>query len=272
MAFSQIVNAVSLIAEQYQNLAAFAAVVGRVGSLDEAITASEEPSRGPLQVVEADAPVAYQDVTLRGPRDDRVLVQNLSLEVPRGRRVLITGTNGAGQRALFRATAGLWDRGKGRILHPDRKRVLFLPEKPYLLPGSLRVLLRTAAPPGNVTDERIWSVLRAVGLEALVQQLGGLDVKHDWTAILALGEQQQLAFARLLLVEPDFAFLDHAASALRERQQTALYQLLAGTAITYVSVGEEPPQLREHYDTHLELESDGTLAAGPKQTECAATA
>jgi putative ATP-binding cassette transporter len=267
MAFSQIFNAFSLIAEQYQNLAAFAAVVGRVGSLDEAITVSAEPTHRPLQVVEADEPVAYEDVTLQEPKDDRVLVQNLSLEVPRGRRLLITGPNGRGPKALFRATAGLWDRGKGRIRHPAGTRVLFLPEQPYLVPGTLRALFRSAVQPGRATDERIWGVLRAVGLEAVVQQCGGLDVKHDWASMLSLGERQLLAFARLLLAEPDFAFLDHATSALSERQQTALWQLLARTAITYVSVGNGQPGLREHYDAHLELQSDGTLAAEPNRAE-----
>jgi putative ATP-binding cassette transporter len=271
MAFAQIFNAFSLIAEQYQNLAAFAAVVGRVGTLDEAISAATEPSGRPLQVVEGDAPVAYQDVTLQEPKDDRVLVRDLSLEVPRGRRLLITGPGGAGPRALFRATAGLWDRGKGRILHPAGQRVLFLPEQPYLVPGTLRTLFRAAAPPGHVTDERIWEVLRAVGLEALVQELGGLDVKHDWAKVLSLGEQQLLAFARLLLAEPDFAFLDHAASALSERQQTTLYQLLSRTAISYVCVGDGHPGQREHYDTRLELRADGTLAAGPDRAEVGAS-
>jgi putative ATP-binding cassette transporter len=115
-------------------------------------------------------------------------------------------------------------------------------------------------PPGKVSEERIWEVLRAVGLETLIRQLGGLDVKHDWATMLSLGEQQSLAFARLLLAEPDFAFLDHATSALSERQQTARYRSLAGTAITYVSVADGHPGLREQCDTHLELQADGTLA------------
>ncbi len=267
MAFSQIFNAFSLIAEQYQDLAAFAAVVGRVGALDEAITAAAGPSRRPLEVVEADAPLAYQGVTLQGPKDDRVLVQDLSLEVPRGRRVLITGPNGTGQKALFRATAGLWDRGRGRILRPAAQRLLFLPERPYLVPGTLRALFRTAVQPGNVSDERIWNALRAVGLEGVVQQLGGLDVRQDRAAVLSLGEQQSLAFARLLLAQPDFAFLDQATSALGERRQAALCQLLARTGITCVSVGDGHPGLREYYDTHLELQPDGTVAARPSRAE-----
>jgi putative ATP-binding cassette transporter len=155
MAFSQIFNAFSLVAEQYQNLASFAAVVGRVAALDGAISASAEPSQQPLEHVEGDAPFAYQDITLHDPKDDRVLVQNLCLEVPRGRRVLITGPNGFGHRALFRATARLWQRGEGRILHPASQRVLFLPEQPYLVSGNLRALFRTRVQAGKITDERV---------------------------------------------------------------------------------------------------------------------
>ena len=77
-------------------------------------------------------------MTLRGPKDDRLLVQDLSLEVPRGRRVLLTGPNGAGKSALFRAAAGLWAKGSGRISRPAGRRVMFLPEQPYMAPGTLR--------------------------------------------------------------------------------------------------------------------------------------
>jgi putative ATP-binding cassette transporter len=262
MAFSQIFNAFSLIAEKFQDLSTFAAVIGRVSSLDEAIAASAEPSRRPLQVVEADAPLAYQQLTLRAPKDDRVLVQDMSLEVPRGRRVLVTGPNEASQRALFRATAGLWDQGKGRIVHPPPKRVLFLPERPYLVAGTLRDQFRTARR-GELTDERILEVLRAVALELLVQEVGGLDVEYDWARILSLREQQLLTFARLLLVEPEFAFLDRALSAVSEAQQAALYELLARTGIAYVSVGECPPNVRGCHDTQLELRADGSWTAGP---------
>ncbi len=267
MAFSQIFNAFSLIAEKFQDLAAFAAVVGRVGTLEEAITASAEPAHRPLQVVEADAPLAYQQVTLQAPKDDRVLVHDMSLEVPRGRRVLVTGPNDAARRALFRATAGLWHRGRGKIVHPSPRRVLFLPEQPYLVPGTLRDQFRTVAGPAELTDERIFDALRAVGLGSLVERTGGLDVEHDWAAMLSLGERQLLAFARLLLARPDFALLHHAASALSAPQRATLYQLLSRTGTTYVSCEEDQPDLCAHHDTRLELRADGTWTTAPIRPE-----
>lgn len=258
MGFSQIFNAFSLIAEKYQDLAAFAAVIGRVGTLQEAIAPPTTPAEHGVEVVEADAPLAYQQLTLKEPRDDHVLVHDVSLEVPRGQRVLVTGPNRAGQRALFRATAGLWDRGTGRIVHPSPRCVLFLPEQPYLVPGSLRDQFRTVVRSGDLADGPIRGVLRAVGLDYLAEV--DLDAERDWAKVLPLADKQRLAIARLLLVKPDFAFLDHATSALRDDEAKQLYEVLKRSPVTYVSVGDLQPGLRANHDVQLELRPDGTWA------------
>jgi vitamin B12/bleomycin/antimicrobial peptide transport system ATP-binding/permease protein len=263
MVFSQIFNAFSLVAEKFQDLSTFAAVINRVGSLEEAIDESAAPSRQPIQIAEGDAPVAYQNVTLRAPRDDRLLIRDFSLEVPRGRRILLTGPQGTGTSALFRAAAGLWPKGSGRICRPASPRVLFLPAKPYMVPGTLRDQFTISAPPGGLTDERILDMLRKLHLEDLVRRLGGLDAEHDWGAVLSLGEQQLIAFARLLLVQPQFAFLDSAVSALSESRRAEVYRLLANTGISYLSIGERQPSLLDSHDTLLELRPDGSWAAGP---------
>jgi putative ATP-binding cassette transporter len=140
--------------------------------------------------------------------------------------------------------------------------VQFLPEQPYMIPGSLRDQFPKARE-GGVSEERILRVLRKVHLETLTQQIGGLDAEHDWGATLSLGEQQFIAFARLLLAEPDFAFLDHAASALSEPQRAEVYQLLASTAISYISVRDRQPSFLGSHDTLLELRPDGSWSAAP---------
>jgi putative ATP-binding cassette transporter len=147
------------------------------------------------------------------------------------------------------------------------RRVLFLPEQPYMVPGTLRDQFVTAAANGPVTDERILDVLRRLHLEALVERLGGLDAEHDWRTTLSLGEQQLIAFARLLLAEPDFAFLDHAASALSESRRAEVYRLLAGTRTSYLSVGDRQPSLLDCHDTLPELRPDGSWTAGPINAE-----
>jgi putative ATP-binding cassette transporter len=263
MVFSQIFNAFSLIAEKFQDLSTFAAVIARVGTLEEAMATAADPARQPIQVAEGEAPVAYRDVTLRGPRDDRLLVRDLSLEVPRGRRVLLTGPSAAARSALVRAAAGLWLRGSGSITRPARGRVMFLPEEPYLVPGTLRDQFLVAAREGALTEERIRDVLRKLDLEGPVQRLGGLDAERDWDIALSLGERQLLGFARLLLAEPDFAFLDDAASALSEPRRAQVYRLLAETGISYISVGERQPSLLGCHDTVLELRPDGSWSAAP---------
>ncbi len=270
IAFSQIFNAFSLFAERFQDLSTFAAVIGRVGALEEAIAESGEPSRQPIQVgeqvAEKEAPVAYDQVTLRASEDDHILVKNLSLEVPRGRRVLLTGPDTAGKAALFRAAAGLWSKGCGRISRPAPERVMFLPEQPYMVLGTLREQFLAAAHDGQVNEDRILDAMKKVGLENLTPRVGGLDTEHDWTSTLSLEEQQRMAFARLLLVEPDFAFLHDAATALSESDRSEMYQLLSQTGISYISVGDRQPSLLGKHDTLVELRADGSWAAEPIKT------
>jgi putative ATP-binding cassette transporter len=263
MAFSQVFNAFSLIVEQFQSLSTFAAVIGRLGSLQEAIVESAEPARRGVQVAEQDDHLAYDDVTLLAPRGKAPLVRDLSLEVPRGRRILVTGPNTGGKTALVRAAAGLWDKGSGRIVRPRAGHVLFLPQHPYTAPGTLRDQFLAAAPPGGLTDQRILEVLHEVGLGPVVGRVGGLGARYEWTRVLSLGEQQLVALARLLLCQPAYAFLDRAASALDEPHRARLYQLLAHTAITYVSVGDRQPGLAAYHDVLLELDEDGSWRTEP---------
>jgi putative ATP-binding cassette transporter len=162
----------------------------------------------------------------------------------------------------MRATAGLWQAGHGRILRPPLQHVMFLPQQPYLTLGSLRDQLLYVMPPDvPVSDDRLLSVLQDVQLEGVLERIGGLDVpRRDWPSLLSLGEQQTLAFARLLLVIPEFVFLDEALGALPAERVRGLYDLLAQTATTYVSVasGTDP---RAYHDTLLQLHGDGTWTA-----------
>jgi putative ATP-binding cassette transporter len=210
MAFSTILGAFSIVVVQFQQITEFAAVVTRLGMLWDAL---HEGPAGP--VIEAPAGtdrVAYEGLTLRRPKDDRVLVEGLTLEVPHGRRLLIRGPNEAAAGALLRATAGLWRWGEGRIVRPPRDEVFFVPQHTFTALGTLRdQLVMNDHPLG---DDRTLAVLREVGLGPLVAQVGGLDVARNWSVALSERERQTLAFARLLLAAPRFAFLDHATDAL----------------------------------------------------------
>jgi putative ATP-binding cassette transporter len=256
MAFSQVFNAFSLIVEQFQDISTFSAVVNRLAALAQAIDERPAPDQAPIRIAEEDKRVAFEGLTLRTPKEGRVLVRDLSLEVPRGRRLLITGPNGVGKSALFRAAAGVWEWGQGRVVRPAWAHVVFVPQRPYLVPGSLRDQLRGGGVP-DAGDDRLLEVLRSVHLGAVLERVGGLDAEHDWASTLSLGEQQLLAVARLLLADPAFAFLDHTTSALSERRREGIYKRLSETSITYISISDRHPSTDRYHDALLEITEDG---------------
>ena len=267
MAFSQLLGAFSLIVRKFQDLSAYAAVTNRLGTMWEAtepgvLEAAPKPSpAAPAAAAQPTVEVApeahlitYEGVTLRTPHEGRLLVRDLTLEEPEGKRLLITGPNGSGKTALLLATAGLWHGGEGRIVRPDR--VMFVPQHPYTAPGRLRDVLQYGLGRGCAPDDRMWDVLKEVGLEDVAERQGGLDAERDWADILSWGEQRALAVARLLLAGPRFAFLDDTAEALETPRLEQLYEALVRSGITYASVGVHPALLAFH-DLRLDLHGDG---------------
>jgi putative ATP-binding cassette transporter len=261
MAFSMVMGAFSVFVEQFQDISSFAAVVTRLGTLSEAITEAGKPPPSGVQVAEDGERVAFEHLTLRTD-DGRVLVKDLSLEVPRGRRLLVKGPNAVGRTSLFRAAAGLWPDGKGRVFRPPPDQVMFLPHHPFLVRGTLREQFLSAAAKGGAADDRILAALRQVKFEHILKQVGGLDAERDWSRVLSPSEQQLLALARLLLASPPFAFLDEAPSVLEQARKKDFYRTLAATPITYISTGNDPALL-EYHDTLLELYPNGSWRATP---------
>jgi putative ATP-binding cassette transporter len=257
MAFAQLVGAFSLIVTQFQSIASFAAVVSRLDALSEAIDQTKNSSVPTIEVIEDQGRIGFEDVTLISPEDGRPLISELTLSVPRGTRLLILGPNKAAKSALFRATAGIWETGRGKIIRPGFDHIRFLPERPYLYPGTLRELLVRSGDERTITDERITGVLSALHLEGVLSRAGGLDVEQDWASILSLDEEQLLAFTRLVLAEPQFAFLDRVCTALSGEQIQRIQKMLSEHSITYVAIGDANHPL-EHYDAVLEIGTDGS--------------
>ncbi len=253
MAFSTLVGALSLVVTQFGSISSFAAVVTRLGSLADAMEQGLSPAAAPIDVREDEAHVAYERLTLLSPGSDHVLLRDLSVSVPHGTRVLIVGPNDAAKVALFRATAGIWENGSGRIVRPGLDGILFLPERPYLSPGTLRdVLVRE----GVIGDEQIATVLHGLGLEPVLERTGGLDVERDWDDVLSLGEQQLFSVARVVLAAPRFAFLERPRAALGSEQTDRILSLLWERSITYLTLGDGGDSLGD-YDAVLELAGDG---------------
>lgn len=262
VAFGHLLGAFSIIVTQFQSISTYTAVVARLNALRTAMT-QERPSPSPtVEVAESVGSVAFEHLTLYSPRDGRTLVKDLSLSIPAGVCLLVRSTSESAEKALFRATADLWYHGEGRILHPGHDEIFFLPEKPYLPPGTLRdVLLRTGEEE-LVPDERILESLKALNLDHALEKAGGLDVERNWGDILSLGEQQRLTFARVLLAEPRFVFLDHPSRGLSECPLGELFKLLRQQAITYLTLGDTTDDPRS-YDRLLEIDADGTWRLRP---------
>jgi vitamin B12/bleomycin/antimicrobial peptide transport system ATP-binding/permease protein len=286
MAFSQVLGAFSLIVTQFQALSAFTAVVGRLGGLWEATAPAPAAAPQPRELeVVAESPaaaqhdppdaakteghrVAYDHLTLRTPEEGRPLIHTLCLEVTDGKRVLVTGPSGSGKTALLLATAGLWGSGEGRVICPHYDSILFLPKHPYAPPGRLRDLLRYGTH-RDVADDQLKAALREVGLASLVDRTGGLDAERDWAEVLSPGEQELVAFARLLAAGPEFAFLDDPAGSLDASGVNRVYKALARSPITYVSTAGHL-NLRPYHDFVLELFGDGSWRVGPAKSPSAA--
>jgi len=151
------------------------------------------------------------------------LIEDASFEIRRGDTTLISGPSGAGKSTLFRAIAGIWPFGRGEIRQARKAHVLFLPQRPYLPIGTLRRVVSYPTPPEGVDDAALREALEAVGLGKLA---GRLDEGGHWALQLSPGEQQRIAFARVLVQKPDWLFLDEATSAVDEATEAALYGLV----------------------------------------------
>jgi putative ATP-binding cassette transporter len=261
LAFLNVMGAFSIIVKEFQRISTFGAVVERLGKFNEALD-EETPglTKSPIEVVVDPSRVAFEGLTLVTPREGRLLVKDLWVQVPRGQRLLVLGPSGSGRTCLLRAAAGLWTCGQGRVVRPPQADVVFLPQQPYLRAGTLRDQLVYGCRHGDIEVDRVLAVLHKVGFGEALERVGGLNVERDWAGVLALGEQQQVAVARLLLAEPAFAFLDEPTSALDEARASQLYEVLRDSPISYVSVASDP-RLRSYHDRVIELGPDGSWLA-----------
>lgn len=231
--------------------------------------------------------LSLKNLSLSTPDRKRLLIKSLDLWLQAGENLLIVGNSGAGKSSLLRAIAGLWTAGGGAIERPANEEVYFLPQRPYCSIGSLKDQLlypnledfdTNDYPEGHVfsrshimkqtpSDEDLLEILKSIDLGELPYRAGdgdplkGLDAVLDWSNTLSLGEQQRLAFGRLLVNRPRLAILDEATSALDMEAEARMYKLLEGMSrnvedsLTYISVGHRPSLLNYH-DKRLRLNGE----------------
>jgi putative ATP-binding cassette transporter len=263
MAFAQLIGALSLVITQFGSISSFAAVVARVNGLEEAMEESRAPEPGGIETAETPDRMAFADLTLRDQRNKEDLVRDLDAAVEDRQRLAVSGPNEQGQEALFMAAAGLWQAGHGRVERPPLAAMRFVPQTPFVLPGTLRDQFRAADPDAAADDARVLAALEAAGLENLPRRVGGLDVEHEWGDHLTLGEQQALALAGVFFARPRFAVVDRISTTLGAKAAAEVLGRLeeAGTGLVNFTGAESP---ENHYDTVLELHTDGSWAAhGP---------
>lgn len=167
------------------------------------------------------------------------------------------GVSGCGKSSVLRALAGLWNCGSGSITRPHLRDIFFLPQKPYCTLGSLREQLVYPTPVAEAaaSEEELESALEAVSLGSLPSRVGGMEEVRDWGNILSIGEQQRLAFARVIIGKPKLAILDECSSALDVASERRLYSYLQTTEIGYISVGHRPT-LRQYHNCVLRIGED----------------
>jgi vitamin B12/bleomycin/antimicrobial peptide transport system ATP-binding/permease protein len=263
IAFSQVLFSVSYIVNNIDRLAAFSASISRLEGFQgkvEAISsqnASLEAREQQARIQRPDGAIVVSHVDLVPPRSSRVLIRDLSVAVDNHQRLLVVGPSGCGKTSFLRMVSGLWPPAAGHVERPGEGELLFIPQKPYMLLGSLREQLCYPQEPDRFSDEQLRHVLEQVRLPELIERYPDLDIKQDWPRLLSLGEQQRLAFARLLLTAPRFVVLDEATSALDVATERHLYGLLTQRDMAFVSVGHRPT-LTAFHDTVLELNGTGS--------------
>jgi putative ATP-binding cassette transporter len=257
-AFNSVQSSLSFFINVYRSLAEWRSVIQRLDGFNQSVAAAEAAART-SPVIELDTAGEGRDlridnVDVRLPAGPD-LVAAEHVELPRGEHVLVTGPTGAGKSTLFRAIAGIWPFGSGRVVVPKNARLMMLPQRPYFPVGSLFAAVAYPAEPEAYPRERLIEAINAVGLAALAQRL---DEEAHWNRMLSLGEQQRLGIARALLQEPDFLFLDEATASLDEASEARLYRLLQARLpkTTIVSIGHRST-LNAFHQRKLSLEADG---------------
>jgi len=269
-AFAAVLTAVSLIVDNFESLSRFIAGIDRLHVM--AAKLEEVPAEGGIERQPAQN-LKLSKLTVMAPDSERVLVQDLSLTLPAGESLLITGASGCGKSSLLRAIAGLWTQGSGKIDHPPQEDVFFLPQRPYLQVGTLRSQLIYPSTHTKLDDAALLKVLDEVQLRHLAEGESGLDRNEDWEKLLSGGEQQRLAFARLLVHAPRVAILDEATSALDDANQRRLYERLRERGTTLISIAHRAAVAHFHRRV-LQLTGGGrwTLRKTPAPEEKPPTA
>jgi putative ATP-binding cassette transporter len=263
-AFGNIHDSLSFFRNNYDAFAAFRAAIIRLHGL---VDANSQGRALPSVLVKPsqETVVELAGIEVRTPAGDP-LIDSLDVELDTGDSLVITGRSGAGKTTLLRSLAELWPYASGTLCRPEGDNAtMFLSQLPYVPLGNLRVVVCYPNSPDDITDDTLREMLNKVALAPLIDRL---DEERDWAKVLSPGEQQRVAFARVLLTKPKAIFLDEATSALDEGLEYALYQLLRSELPDCVVVSVSHRRaVEQHHAQHLELLGGGEWRLGPVEKQ-----
>ncbi len=267
-AFARVDAALSFFIDRYSTLADFKAVVDRLNGFEDSIDKAHaaQVSSKIESAPNGTNTLAIPALKLALPSGQPMLdVKDLTIRA--GERTLLTGPSGSGKSTLFRAIAGIWPFGDGRIDLPSEGSIMLLPQRPYIPIGPLRQAVSYPAGEGSFSDEAIRDALTRVHLTHLLPRM---DEATNWSQVLSGGEQQRLAVARAILARPGWLFLDEATSALDEGLEAAIYSALreALPQTTLVSIGHRSSLIGIH-DRRIELKKGEDGLYSPREVTTA---
>lgn len=255
--FGKLHSNLSFFRNTYDSFAEYKATLDRLTGFHYSVEAAQKQNK--TDITDHPTDVIFQHLSVKSPMG-KILIKDLNLTLTQGHSLLIQGQSGVGKTTLLRTIAGLWSYAEGKIFCPQHN-TLFLSQRPYLPQGNLLTALYYPDTTENVDLAKITQVLEQVQLAHLQDRL---EQEQDWSRILSLGEQQRLAFARLLLHKPKVAFLDEASASLDEGMEYAMYRLIREELpnTTIISVGHRSTLVPLHQQ-QLELHTDGSWVFNP---------
>ena len=246
-AFGTVQGVLSWFTANFARLSEWYAAASRVAELGNFIRAAALPDADMTQIDVKPGEGELLELTNVAVRlhNGKTLIAEAGFKIAPGERVMVAGESGTGKSTLVRAIAGLWPWGSGTIVLPRSANMAFVPQRPYLPVGTLKAVLTYPRVADDFTDEEVQRALELVGLTPLKAKLQDAG---SWDRILSGGEQQRVAFARLLIHKPTLIILDEATSALDEANQSRVMELFDTELpnASLISVAHRPSLMRYH--------------------------
>lgn len=270
-------KAIGQLVATWRRVTALAGFTARVSELLELVKRLDDPSTssvftGPTKALEEANKfpptiqygdlIKFEHVSIFTP-DWSLLVKDLNFSVKKNQNVLITGPNGSGKSSLFRILGELWPLRCGTLTKPRNIDIFYIPQRPYLVKGSLRAQLLYPVwemdylndPQHN--DAHLDEIMNMVNLGYLIDREGGWDTVNDWEEVLSGGEKQRIAMARVFFHRPQYVLLDECTSAVSIDVESKMYEQCALLGITLFTISHRP-QLERFHDFALRFKGDGT--------------